>query len=78
MSGWYDPDDETPDLATEEGRDEWIDIMLQQDDWAQCQVIHDGENMIARFRWDDGREEIFDMQIRRLIEIVRPVGEESN
>ena len=78
MSGWYDLEEEAPSLETEEGRDEWIDIILEQDDWAECQVIHDGDNMVARFRWKDGREEVFDMQIRRSMEIVKMAGGESN
>lgn len=72
MSGWYDLEEgDAPSLETEEGRDEWIDILLDQDDWAQCQVIHDGTNMVARFRWSDGREEVFDLKVNRSMEIVR-------
>lgn len=78
MSGWEDLDEDAPDLSTEEGRDEWIDIICQQDDWAECQIVHDGENMVARMRWDDGREEIFDLKIRRSMEIVRVQDGESN
>lgn len=78
MSGWHDLEEEAPGFETEEDRDKWIDILLDQDDWAQCQIIHDGKHMVARFRWDDGREEIFDLVIQRSMEIVRPAGGESN
>lgn len=83
MSGWEELESESdePSLDTEEGRDSWIDFMLTQNDdgdWVSCQAVHDGENMVARFKWSDGREEVFDMQVRRSMEVVRPAGEEGS
>jgi hypothetical protein len=77
--GWTElDDDEAPDMKTEEGRDTWIEFIMDQDEWVQAQVIHDGDNLIARFKWDDGREEIFDCEIRRNMEIVRKSGPEGS
>lgn len=77
--GWVELDDDVPDLTTEDGRDAWISVLLDQDDWVNAQVIHDGENLVVRFRWDDGREEIFDCEIRRQMEVVRKAADgESN
>ena len=85
MGNWDEDDsEESPPLDTEEGRDEWIEFLLSQDGeqenggWLlrQAMLVQDGDNMVARFRYDDGREEIFDMAIRRQIEIVKidPAG----
>lgn len=68
-------------LDTEEARDAVIDFIVSQneeDDWIQAQAIQDGENLIARFRWADGREYVFDLIVRREMEIVRPDGAGSN
>lgn len=78
---WEDVDEDAPSLADEEGREQWIAYLLEQnepDDWVQCQVIHDGENMVARFRWSDGTEEIFDARLRRTIKVVQPAGPEGS
>ncbi len=87
MPDWDDDDEdfdrsELPPMDTEEGRDKWIEILLAQDeeeDWAEVQVVQEGKNMVARFRWDDGREEVYDLQIRRSMEVVRraPPGEQN-
>lgn len=77
--GWVELDEDVPDLTTEDGRDAWISVLLNQDDWVNAQVIHDGDNLVVRFKWDDGREEIFDCEIRRQMEVVRKAAEgESN
>lgn len=78
---WEDLDDDDPTLDDEEGREAWISYLLEQNeekDWVQCQVIHDGSNMVARFRWADGTEEIFDAQLRRVIKVVQPAGSEGS
>lgn len=85
MSDNWDGDDddaiEYATLATEEERDVWIDFLLnsnEPDDWAQAQTIQDQSgNMVARFRWADGREEVFDLVVRRSMEVVVPSGEEG-
>ena len=74
---------EAATLDTEAERDEWIEFLLdsnEPDDWAQVQTVQDvkGENMVARFRWADGREEVYDLVIRRSMEVVRPAGEEGS
>ncbi len=82
----WDDDDEAPPLDTEEGRDAWIEFLAQQDGtdedtgWMQRQamVVRDDENMIVRFKYDDGREEIFDLVIRRKLEILKVGSGESN
>jgi hypothetical protein len=78
-----DTDDEAPSLKTEEGRDAWIEFLLSEkeegeDEWAQAQVVREDDDMVARFRWPDGREEVYDMQIRRSMEVVRPAGAEGS
>lgn len=73
---------EMASLDTEEERNAFIDWLLEQndpDDWAQAQTIQDGNgNMVARFRWADGREEVFDLVVRRSMEVVVPSGEEGS
>lgn len=83
MSDAWDDDDETteaPSLKTVEGRDAWIEFLLseaedgEEEEWAQVQVVQEDDDMVARFRWPDGREEVYDLQVRRSMEVVRPAG----
>lgn len=80
MSLDYDPDEfevldpeDYPPLDSEEGRDKWAEILLQQDpadphvDWADAVSINDGTNMVVRFRYRDGTEEVYDLQVRRQV-----------
>lgn len=63
-----------PPMNTEEGRDQWIEILLSQDEdveWIDAMIVRNGDDMVARVRYMDGSEEIFDMQIRRSMEVVR-------
>lgn len=75
-----------PTLETEEGRDAWAEILLQQDDesiaknetaWIKCLTVHEGDNMVARFVYDDGSEEVFDLVIRRRIAAVSDESERN-
>ncbi len=82
MPDWDDDEDgdgELPSFTTEEGQEQWVDILLANDEWVSAQVAHDGKNMVARYRWDDGSEEIHFLQIIRSVEIVRKAspGEEN-
>jgi len=69
-----DDDTDLPSLETEEGRTEWVGIILSQEDedveWIKAIVVHDGENMVARFINQDGTEEVYDLQIRRSMVVV--------
>lgn len=76
--GWIDLEDGEPDLAEEDGRDAWINAMLESDEWVSAQVVHDGKNMVARFRWNDGSEEVFDLVIRRKMALVRSTSPEGS
>ncbi len=82
---WDDENsDEDPPMDTEEGRDAWIEFLIEQDGtdeelgWMkrEAMVVQDGDDMVIRFRYDDGREEIFDGIVRRSMEIVKmdPAG----
>lgn len=67
--------DESPPLSTEEGRNAWIEFLLDQDadgegEWAQAMVVQENNDMVVRFRWPDGREEIFDLVVRRSMNVV--------
>lgn len=72
--------DEFPDLDTEEGRDSWMEILMAQDDdtliangtgWTRALVVADEQgNMVVRFVYPDGREELFDLQVRRSVDVV--------
>ena len=85
-SGWRDVDDEMPDLDTEEGRDAWVEILMSQDDeslaqngtsWCRSLTVADDQgNMVVRFVYPDGREEVFDLIVRRAIDVA--VVEERN
>jgi hypothetical protein len=88
VSSWDDDIDVSedgevgPSLDTEAGQDAWIEFLLTQnedDDWAKVQVVQEGDNMIARCRWSDGREEIYVLEVKRSFEVVRkaPPGEEN-
>lgn len=90
MSDWDDEDAPPTDLegeevefslASEELRDTWIDFLLSQnerEDWVEAQVLRDGDNMVVRTRWADGREEVYDLIVRRSMEVVRPAGDEGS
>ncbi len=80
--------DEIPELSTEEGREAWAEILLQQDDetmeangmeWAKTLGVMDDEgNMVIRFIYSDGREEVIDVEVRRkLAEVSLPEGERN-
>ena len=78
-SGWTEFDeDDLPDLMTEEGRDSWIEILMAQDDeaiaanggWCRSLVVADDDgNMVMRIAYPDGRQELFDLQVRRAIDV---------
>lgn len=77
-------DDELPDLDTEEGRDVWVEILMAQDDetlaennsgWCKALIVADDSgNMVTRFVYPDGREELFDLVVRRSIEVAVAEG----
>ena len=84
---WREVDeDEFPGLDTEEGRDAWVEILMSQDDetlaqnnsgWCKALIVADDSgNMVTRFIYPDGREEVFDLIIRRSIDVA--VAEERN
>lgn len=79
-TGWRElSEDEPSDLTTEEGRDEWVEILMSQTDetlaqnnsgWCKALTVADKHgNMIARFIYPDGSEEVFDLTVRRSIEV---------
>lgn len=74
-------DDDFPDLDTEEGRDRWIEILMAQDEdteWCKALTVEDGEgNMVLRVIYPGGNEEVFDVKVRRSIEVSK-VSEERN
>ncbi len=70
--------DDVPDMATEEGRNSWAGIILEQDDdslasadttWTKCLTVIKGDDMILRLIFPDGTEQILDCQIRRSIDV---------
>ncbi len=80
LGGWHDVDDEDglPGLDTEEDRDKWVEILMAQDDeslaelggWCKALMVADENgNMMTRFVYPDGREEVFDLTVRRAIEV---------
>lgn len=86
--GWQEIDEEDlPDLMTEENRDRWVEILMAQDDetlaknnsgWCKAlTVADDNGNMVARFIYPDGSEEVFDLEIRRSIEVSSETGERN-
>jgi hypothetical protein len=84
--GWItigDDEEGFPPLETEEGRDAWSEILLAQDidddgSWTKSLVVTDGENMIVRFHYPDGTEEVYDLLVRRSIVVVNQNEGESN
>ncbi len=64
-----------PELNTEEGRDAWIEFLVaveaDDDEWSRAIVVVNGDDMVMRIRYPDGNEELFDLQVRRTMEIVR-------
>ncbi len=67
-------DEDLPDLEVESGRDAWIEIVAQADgdtngEWVQAILVHDGKNMVARFKMPDGSEEIMDLTINRTVHV---------
>lgn len=71
-----------PSMDTEEGRDAALEFLLDQnepEDWVAAQVLQEDNDMVIRFRWADGREEVFDVLVRRSMEVVRKAapGEEN-
>lgn len=83
-----DSDEEFPGLETEEDRDKWIEILMGQDDetleangsgWCKAITVRDEmDNMVVRFVYPDGTQEVFDFSVRRSFEIPTPGGGESN
>lgn len=81
----FDEDDldmmlvDEPSLDDEEGRDAWITILAQQDDetlkkngmaWIKALIaVDDDNNMVARFIYEDGQEQYYDLKVRRVISI---------
>lgn len=82
--GWREMDEDCPGLDTEEERDQWANVLMNEDidseEWARTILVHDDHgNMMARVKYPDGREELFDLIIRRSSEVVKPITErESN
>lgn len=73
--------EDLPGLDTEEERDEWVEILMAQDEetiaanggWCKALTVADEQgNMVARFVYPDGREEVFDLLIRRSIDVALP------
>lgn len=70
--------DDLPGLESEEDRDEWVEILMSQDEetvaanggWCKALTVADeAGNMVARFVYPDGREEVLDLVIRRSIDV---------
>lgn len=81
-----DPED-LPPLDTAEGRMDWAGILLQQDErtvernglgWIKALVVAEGSDMVARFIYDDGTEEVYDLEIRRKLAAVSYDEAEQN
>ncbi len=86
--GWRDIDvDDLPDLDTEESRNEWVEILMSQDDdslvrndsgWCKALIVADDRgNMVARIVYPNGAEEVFDLTIRRSIDVSTAVEERN-
>ncbi|MGD9712731.1 MAG: hypothetical protein AB7V46_11760 [Thermomicrobiales bacterium] len=70
MADWHELDDEMPTFNTEAEREVWARILMAQDDWCQAIMARDDHgNMVVRFRYDDGQEEVYDVQVRRLLRV---------
>jgi hypothetical protein len=80
--GWHEVPDDFPTLDTEEEREQWAEILLEQDmdeEGVKAVVVRDEHgNMVVRFRYQDGREELFDVAIRRSLEVIEEPKGESN
>jgi hypothetical protein len=85
-TGWdvHDYDEELPAMDTEEARDKWAELLLQQTDesvgeggWVKALTVTNGEDMVIRLIFPDGSEEVFDCLIRRSIAVVNH-SEESD
>lgn len=80
--------DELPSLDSSSDRQLWGEILAQQDDvtlemngmqWIKALVVRDEkDNMVVRFVYEDGREEIFDAQIRAELVMVNTPESERN
>ena len=88
-SKWQELDeDDLPELTTEEGRDKWVEILMGQDDetlaqngsgWCKALTVADENgNMVVRFVYPDGEEEVFDLVVRRSIDVSTVPAEERN
>lgn len=78
--GWRDLGDDCPGLDDEAGREEWANILMGEDiddpQWAKTVLVHDDHgNMVARIRFSDGSEQIYDLIIRRSLEVAKPLAE---
>lgn len=71
-----DPDvlEELPLLDTEDERDRWAEILLEQTEESmggtliRAVLVVDGKNnMVVRFIYPDGTEEVLDVEVRRII-----------
>lgn len=75
--GWTELGDDVPGLDNEDDREKWANFLKLQDvddEWATAIIAHDENgNMVARFRYSDGTEEIFDLLIRRQFGAVIPI-----
>jgi len=69
---WYESEEEEfLTMDDEEGRKFWTDFVLEADEWCQAIMVRDDRgNMIVRFRYEDGNEELFDVSIRKMMPIV--------
>lgn len=75
---WPDEYIEVPPMDTQEGRDAAIELLMQDGELpCQCSVIQTDQDMVMRVRYPDGSEEVFDLVVRREMEVVRksPEGE---
>lgn len=79
-AGWHGPDaDDFPGLETEKNRDSWVEILMAQEDdamtqdsigWCKALIVADDKgNMVVRFVYPDGEQEVFDLVVRRSIEV---------
>jgi hypothetical protein len=71
-------EEDLPGLDSEEERDEWVEILMAQDEetiaanggWCKALTVADEQgNMVARFVYPDGREEVLDLVVRRSIDV---------
>lgn len=75
---WPDDGDlvEMPGLETEEGRDAWINALVSSDgdddgEWSKAIVCQIENDMVMRIRYPNGDEEVFDLIVRRSMQVVR-------